>query len=73
MDEKYRACFARGRPVHAGDRFAKEHPPMETGQRAKLFMPFDALSGFSEAIAERQKMTEHSVSAGERERGDADV
>lgn len=57
MDEKYRACFARGRPVHAGDRFAREHPPMDPRRRAKLFMPFDALDGFGDAIAARQKIT----------------
>lgn len=58
MDEKYVSCFVQGRPVHNGDRFSKEHPCMPSGHRAKLFMPFDALDGYSEAIAQRQKITE---------------
>ena len=58
MDEKYVSCFIQGRPVHDGDRFSKEHPCMQPGHRAKLFMPFDALDGYSDAIAQRQKITE---------------
>ena len=58
MDEKYVSCFLLGRPVHDGDRFSKEHPSMQLQHRAKLFMPFDALDGYSDAIAQRQKITE---------------
>ena len=58
MESKYISCFVQGRPVHNGDRFSKEHPRMQLEHRAKLFMPFDALDGYSEAIAQRQKITE---------------
>lgn len=58
MESKYISCFVQGRPVHNGDRFSKKHPRMQLEHRAKLFMPFDALDGYSEAIAQRQKITE---------------
>lgn len=31
------------------------HPKMERGQRAKQFMPFDALKGFKEALAKKEQ------------------
>lgn len=33
------------------------HPKMERSARAKQFMPFDALRGFREALAERERIT----------------
>ncbi len=53
-DFKYRAVFMKGRPQHDGcDPFSLKHPKMDTGRRAKIFAPFDALRGFSAAIMER--------------------
>ncbi len=48
----YKEVFLRGQPRHIRtDLFRIRHPSMDTGRRAKLFAPFDALAGFSEAIA----------------------
>ena len=50
-DFKYRNVFLRGKPVHRRDGFSMRHPGMACSQRAKIFSPFDALKGFSEAVA----------------------
>ena len=48
---KYREVFLKGKPKHGpADRFLLRHPAMDVGHRAKIFSPFDALKGFSEAI-----------------------
>ncbi len=48
---KYSEAYARGRPQHATyDEFSLRHPKMPLGQRAKIFAPFAALTGFEEAI-----------------------
>ena len=49
---RYSAVLAKGKPVHEkGDDFYIKHPPMDLSKRAKIFAPFDALKGYSEAIA----------------------
>ena len=51
-DFRYREVFSQGRPRHRqGDSFALKHPVMDRGNRAKIFSPFDALRGFSDAVA----------------------
>ena len=51
VERKYREAFARGRPQHAAcDEFSLRHPKMPLGQRAKIFAPFAALTGFEERI-----------------------
>ena len=51
----YQRALDSGRPRHdSGDAFSLKHPPMDPGQRAKLFAPFDALRGFSAAIIARE-------------------
>ena len=53
-DFRYRDVFARGKPRHDGyDDFRIRHPGMPAGRRAKIFAPFDALRGFSEAVASK--------------------
>lgn len=48
---RYLDVMRKGRPVHdPPDSFSIRHPPMPLSRRAKIFSPFDALSGFSEAI-----------------------
>ena len=42
------------RPVHDGDVFSRRHPRMPQGQRAKLFAPFAALTGFEEAVRAKE-------------------
>lgn len=46
------------RPAHDGDAFSKKHPKMTRSDRAKLFAPFAALSGFEAQIQERRVVTE---------------
>ena len=57
----YADIFQRGRPKHGTpgefstyDAFYIRHPPMKTSRRAKIFAPFDALKGFSAAIAAKE-------------------
>lgn len=58
-DFPYKQVLQKGRPRHDGaDPFRIRHPKMETGRRAKIFAPFDALRGFSDAIREIQKQKE---------------
>ena len=35
---------------------SKTHPKMDRSNRAKQFMPFDALKGFREALAEKERI-----------------
>lgn len=35
---------------------SKTHPKMDRSNRAKQFMPFDALKGFREALAEKERV-----------------
>ena len=51
MASKYSHILTARRPVHDFDGFSHRHPPMPRGKRAKLFAPFDALSGYDEALA----------------------
>ena len=56
-NRKYCNVLSRGRPKHARcDDFSLRHPPMDPGQRAKIFSPFAALRGFEEAIDEKRKL-----------------
>lgn len=51
FEEKYRFVLSRGRPEHGRrDEFSLRHPKMQLSQRAKIFSPFSALTGFEEAI-----------------------
>ena len=53
-DFRYRDVFLKGKPQHDRyDLFRIKHPRMATGRRAKIFSPFDALKGFSEAVASK--------------------
>lgn len=50
----YRDVFLLGKPEHDRyDLFSAKHPKMDVGHRAKIFAPFDALKGFSEAVASK--------------------
>ncbi len=55
-DFKYREAFLKGRPRHEKtDPFRIRHPAMETGRRAKIFAPFDALRGFRGALRDAEE------------------
>lgn len=53
-DFKYASVLEKGRPVHGDDYFSIRHPRMGTGQRAKIFAPFAALSGFEDEIGAKK-------------------
>lgn len=53
MSYRYEKLLGACRPVHQGDAFSIRHPRMPRSQRAKIFKPFAALSGFEEAIADK--------------------
>ena len=61
----YQAIRKMQRPVHNGDAFSKRHPKMPRGQRAKLFAPFDALSGFDETMDAETVYTVHPAELSE--------
>ncbi len=48
-DFRYKAIYDRGKPS-----LPKKHPMMDTGHRAKIFAPFDALRGFNFAIMSKE-------------------
>ena len=55
-DFRYLNVFLKGKPQHDRfDPFRVRHPRMDVGHRAKIFAPFDALKGFSEAIASKAR------------------
>lgn len=56
---KYREVFLKGKPRHDRyDPFRIRHPKMDTGHRAKIFAPFDALKGFNEAVSAKDVIYE---------------
>lgn len=53
-DFRYREVLLKGKPEHERfDAFRIRHPEMDPARRAKIFAPFDALKGFSGAIADK--------------------
>ena len=72
----YRSVFLKGRPQHEKyDDFWRRHPPMDTTHRAKLFAPFDALTGFGDCIAGKEAgyQDKRSLSAWEKEELDRKI
>ena len=75
----YAEIFRRGRPKHGKpgdfstyDAFYIRHPPMETSRRAKIFAPFDALKGFSAAVAAKEVLYVEKSELTESEKDDLD-
>ena len=60
--DPYEDLYDRPRPQ------SKYHHPMPMAKRAAQFLPFDALTGYKELIAEEARTTEHCLCAGCRER-----
>ena len=72
-DFQYKEVFLKGYPHHdSSDSFRLKHPCMKPGRRAKLFNPFDALKGFSEAVEEKEivYVPRQILSEGEKEKLD---
>lgn len=54
-DFPHKELFCTGRPHHQKfDDFWFRHPTMDCGRRAKIFSPFDALRGFSDAVSSKE-------------------
>lgn len=65
---KYDDVIRHGKPVHAiNDSFAVKHPAMALGKRAKIFSPFDALKGFTEAVEAKDELYVERVELSEDE------
>ncbi len=65
---KYDDVIRHGKPVHAiNDSFAVKHPSMALGKRAKIFSPFDALKGFTEAVEAKDELYVERVELSEDE------
>ena len=54
MDSTYTDIIHSRRPFHDGDLFDRRHPKMTRLNRAKIFAPFAALSGFDDAVKSKQ-------------------
>ena len=54
MDYAYGAILSAHRPVHDGEVVSRRHPKMAQLNRAKLFAPFAALSGFDDAVRSKE-------------------
>ena len=68
-DFKYRDIFLPGRPQHQKtDSFRSRHPAMPVGKRAKIFAPYDALKGFSDAVAAKNVAYESRRELSEEDR-----
>ncbi len=70
---KYDDVIRHGKPVHAiNDSFAVKHPAMALGKRAKIFSPFDALKGFTEAVEAKDELYVERVELSEDECAELD-
>lgn len=68
-DFRYRDVFLAGRPEHDRyDPFSIRHPRMNVGHRAKIFSPFDALKGFSEAVASKRVLYRDRIELNDEDR-----
>ena len=54
MEFAYNDIIGLRRPAHDGDAFSRRHPKMAQLNRAKIFAPFAALSGYDEAVKSKR-------------------
>ena len=54
MEFAYSDIIGLGRPVHDSDVFSRRHPKMTQLNRAKIFAPFAALTGFDSAVRAKE-------------------
>ena len=72
-DFRYADVLRHGKPVHAvNDSFAVRHPAMSLGKRAKIFSPFDALKGFTEAVEAKDELYIERIELSEDECAELD-
>lgn len=72
MSRRYEKILGAARPAHDQDAFNAKHPPMPREKRAKLFVPFDALTGYSEALQEQEFVWQERAELGEAKRQELD-
>ena len=71
---KYMDVLKKGKPVHEkNDDFLIKHPPMPLSNRAKIFSPFDALNGFSDAVAAKDIQYEKKRELSEEDKRKLDI
>lgn len=68
--ELYGDILPLARPIHDGDLFSRRHPRMTTLNRAKLFAPFAALTGFGQCVRGQEVAYEpkRELSPGEQQK-----
>lgn len=72
-DFRYREVFLRGRPRHEKyDDFGARHPKMPCAKRAKIFAPYDALAGFSDAVKTKEVPYEEQIMLEQQDREELD-
>ena len=72
-DFKYKDVFLKGQPPHETfDPFRLRHPSMDPGRRAKIFAPFDALTGFDDAVAAKEVLYEFRRELSDEEKEELD-
>ena len=54
MEFAYNDIIGLRRPAHDGDAFSRRHPKMTQLNRAKIFAPFAALTGFDSAVRAKE-------------------
>lgn len=69
---RYEKILGKQRPIHDQDAFSARHPPMPPEKRAKLFAPFDALTGYSEALREQEIVYQERAELGEAKQQELD-
>ena len=68
---RYKTLFLHGRPRHEKyDDLWRKHPPMDHIHRAKIFAPFDALTGFDDIIESKRVLYEEKHELSETETND---
>ena len=72
MSGPYEKLLAAERPKHEQDAFSAKHPPMPREKRAKLFVPFDALTGYNEALGEQEIVYRERAELSETRRQELD-
>ena len=64
----YEAIINEPRPQHQWDEFSLKHPKMSRAGRAKIFMPYDALKGYKEAVREKESRYENKRDLSDEEK-----
>lgn len=72
-DFRYRDVFLQGKPQHDRfDLFRIKHPCMDIGHRAKIFAPFAALKGFSEAVSAKDVLYRDRIELSDEDKQELD-